>query len=119
MTHKKYIMKNLLSYNNFYTRVEFDAEDDILHGKILFINDTYIFHGHSIDEFKQMFHESVDMYIQDCKDEGKDPQKTFKGSFNIRISPELHRKMAIDAGDQGISQSKYIEKAIEFYQSQA
>jgi len=47
-----------------------------------------------------------------CKEAGKEPQKSYKGSFNIRISPELHRTAAVIASKEGISLNAFVERAI-------
>ncbi|ANQ51990.2 type II toxin-antitoxin system HicB family antitoxin [Flammeovirga sp. MY04] len=111
-------MKNLMEYKGYFTKPEFDAEDMIIHGKILFISDAYIFHGESLSEYEKMFQESVEMYLEDCKELGKTPQKTFKGSLNVRLTPENHRLLALKAAEQGISINKLIDKTLtEFVHS--
>ena len=40
------------------------------------------------------------------------PEKPFKGNFNVRIDPELHKKAVIIANKQGISLNKFIEHAV-------
>ena len=47
-----------------------------------------------------------------CKKNKTVPEKPFKGSFNIRIDPELHKKAVIIANKQGISLNKFIEHAV-------
>jgi len=42
----------------------------------------------------------------------KEPQKYYKGSFNVRISPEVHRKADLLAKSKRISLNKFVEKAI-------
>lgn len=48
-----------------------------------------------------------------CEKIGKEPNKEFKGSFNIRIPSELHKKVCIEAAKENISQNQYIIKALE------
>lgn len=48
-----------------------------------------------------------------CKQIGKRPEKSYKGSFNIRISPEIHRQAIIKATMLGISLNQLVQKAIE------
>ena len=43
----------------------------------------------------------------------KKPEIAYKGSFNIRISPELHRRLAIYATAHNISLNRYIEDTLE------
>jgi predicted HicB family RNase H-like nuclease len=48
-----------------------------------------------------------------CANTGKTPDKEFKGTFNIRISPELHRGISLQAAQQGISLNQYVLNALE------
>ena len=58
----------------------------------------------------------VDDYLVMCKEDGVAPETAYKGSFNVRITPQLHEKLAICAQNQGISLNKLIEKALQAYQ---
>ena len=48
-----------------------------------------------------------------CKEMKREPQKPFKGSFNVRIPPALHRKAAKKATLMGISLNQLVQKALE------
>lgn len=43
----------------------------------------------------------------------KDPLKSFKGSFNVRIAPELHSKAYKTASLSGKSLNQFVQEAIE------
>lgn len=43
---------------------------------------------------------------------GISPEKEYKGSFNIRIAPELHRKASIYSAINGESLNHFIESAV-------
>ena len=103
---------NMLKYKDFYGSVEYSAADECFFGKIIGITDLVTFEGNSVDELKNAYTEAVDDYLSLCKEAGKEPQKSYKGSFNIRISPELHRKAAIIASKEGISLNALVERAI-------
>ena len=105
-------MSNTLEYKGYLGSVEFSNEDDCFFGKILGINDLVTFDGNSVDEMKVSFHEAVDDYLDMCKRAGKQPEKTYKGSFNIRIDPELHRKASLLAQTQHMSLNRFIELSI-------
>ena len=55
----------------------------------------------------------VDDHIKDCENEQIKPDKSYKGSLNISLKPELHRKAATIAMLKNISLNKFIQKAIE------
>lgn len=106
-------MNNTLKYKGFFASVVFSDEDDILFGKIEGINDLVMFEGASVTELKNMFKEAVDDYIEICKQNNKPLLKSFKGSFNIRVKPEIHQRAAMLATIQGISLNQLVQKAIE------
>ncbi len=106
-------MKDFLIYKDFIGSVHFNAEDEVFFGKIEGIEDLISFEGQSVSELKNAFEESVDDYISICKENGKDLEKSYKGSFNVRISPEIHKKAKRLAIMKGISLNQLIQKAVE------
>lgn len=106
-------MKNSLNYKNYLGSVDFSAEDEVLYGKIEGITDLVTFEGRTVDELKRSFQEAVEDYIEICKQTGKPLEKSYKGSFNIRISPDLHRAAARKAIELGVSLNQLVESAIE------
>ena len=106
-------MKDVLTYKGFIGTVHFSAEDKVFHGKIEGIDDLVTFEGHSVEELIKAFHNEVDDYIALCKEMGKEPIRSYKGSFNVRISPEMHRKAAERAIQKGLSLNQFVQTAIE------
>ena len=100
-------------YKDYIGSVHYSADDEIFFGKIEGINDSISFEGSSVSELKAAFEEAVEDYIELCQLNGKEPEKTYKGSFNIRIRPELHKQAAQKALIERKSLNQYIEDAIE------
>ncbi|MEQ2580186.1 type II toxin-antitoxin system HicB family antitoxin [Hominiventricola aquisgranensis] len=108
-------MKNILEYKGYHTKAEVDLEEGIVYGKIEGIRDLVNFESETLEDFEKEFHLAVDDYIEFCKEVGKTPEKEYKGSFNVRITPELHRKIALLAYKNGDSLNQAVEKAIQGY----
>lgn len=106
-------MSDTITYKGYLGTVHFSEEDEVFHGKIEAINDLIMFEGKSVKELKKAFHEAVDDYLKTCSEMGREPQKPFKGSFNVRIPSDLHRKAAEKATRQGVSLNQFVQKAIE------
>lgn len=106
-------MANMLKYKGYHGSIEFSAEDNLLVGSVIGIRDSLNFHGSSIEEITQSFHDSIDGYLEMCEALGRSPDKEFKGSFNVRISPDLHRRAALTAEQEGMSLNQFIQQAIE------
>lgn len=99
---------NTLTYKGYQGRFEYDSDADIPHGEVLHLNDVVTFQGRSIDELKQALEDSVENYLLLCNEVGKEPERTFSGRFNIRISPELHQKIARKAAEAGLSLNSWV-----------
>jgi predicted HicB family RNase H-like nuclease len=105
--------KDYLEHKDFHGTVHFSNEDAVFYGKISGINDLITFEGASVKELQRAFKEAVEDYISICEKEKIPVLKSMKGSFNVRISPDLHQKAAIVSSKQGISLNQFVQKAIE------
>ena len=108
-------MSNLLSYKNYNGTVEYSKEDRCLYGKVVGIKSLLSYEGSSVQELEEAFQNVIDEYIQDCEERNVQPEIPYKGSFNIRINPELHRMVAIYAMENGKSLNAAVEEAIKQY----
>ena len=106
-------MKDVITYKDFIGTVHFGTEDSVFFGKIEGINDLVTFEGNSVEEIKKYFREAVEDYIQLCEENNKIPHKSYKGSFNVRVSPELHRKAIQQSVKRGISLNQLVQEALE------
>ena len=106
-------MKDILTYKDYIGSVHFNAEDDIFFGKIEGIEDLVSFEGSSVNELKQSFKEAVEDFIALCIEAEKKIEKSYKGSFNVRIPPEIHKQAKRIATMKGISLNQFVQKAVE------
>ena len=105
-------MNNTLKYKGFFASVVFSDEDNTLFAKIEGIDDLIMFEGSSVTELKNRFKEAVEDYIEVCKQTNKPCLKSFKGSFNVRVKPEIHQRAAMIATAKGISLNQFVQKAL-------
>lgn len=105
-------MSDLLTYKGFSGSVEFSAEDECLVGEVLFIEGKIAYFGESLPELKSMFHEAVDGYLEMCEERGIEPLKPFKGSFNVRVGPELHKAASLEAKRNNVALNTFVADAI-------
>ena len=108
-------MKNVLNYRNYIGTVEFSEEDKVLFGKVTGITDSISFEGDTVESLIEDFHAAVDEYLEFCRENQKEPQQQYKGSFNVRIAPELHRRASLDAMAKNMSLNSYVEEAIAMH----
>ena len=108
-------MKNTMEYRGYVGSVEFSEENEIFYGKVLGIKALISYKGTDAKGLLADFHSSVDDYLELCCAEGIKPEGAYKGSFNVRISPALHKKAAICALSENISLNNLVETAISSY----
>ncbi len=110
-------MNNILEYKGYHARIEFSSETKTLRGKIDGISDYVDFETDNISDIENEFHSAVDDYIAFCEEVGKEPDKEYKGTFNVRISPDLHKQLAILSFKADCSLNATVEKACASYVS--
>ena len=105
---------NSITYKGFYGSINFDQEEKIFFGQIEFIKDLVNYEARDAENLVNSFQEAVDDYLDTCKALSKEPNKTFKGSFNVRISTDLHKKASYIASEKSISLNDFVKKAITY-----
>ena len=105
-------MSNTIKYKNYLGTVQYSQEDNVFYGKINGVNDLVTFEGNSVSELNSAFREAVEDYTELCEIAGKPTEKSFKGSFNVRITPELHRELSRTSVELGLSLNQLVELAI-------
>ena len=106
-------MKNVLEHKSYTGSVEFSNTDETFFGKIVGIRDLVTFEADSVVKLKKAFKEAVEDYIATCIALGKDPDKEYKGSFNVRLKPKIHRLAAIKSATLKMSLNQFVEKVLE------
>ena len=103
----------MLKYKGYTGSVEYSDEDKCLFGKIQGLHGTLIsYEGTTIEEITKDFHGAVDDYLALCEAENKEPEKAYKGSFNVRVSPELHKQAVICAASHQMTLNSFVEGAM-------
>ncbi|MFP4035920.1 MAG: type II toxin-antitoxin system HicB family antitoxin [Desulfobacteraceae bacterium] len=92
-----------MKYKGYVAEVEFDEKAEIFHGEVVNLRDVITFEGKTVDELRQAFQDSVDDYLEFCAERGEEPEKPYSGRFVVRIEPELHRRIAVEARRRGMS----------------
>ena len=100
------------NYKSYAGSIEYSIEDNLLYGKVLGIRGLISYEGLTGKELETDFEHAIDEYLSDCKASGKNPEKPFKGSFNVRISAKLHQKAALLAMEAKISLNKFVAESI-------
>ena len=103
----------MLKYKGYYGSVQYDDEAKIFHGEVINIRTVVTFQGTTVDEIEQAFRDSVDDYLDWCKERGKEPEKPFSGKFVLKIPPELYRQLNIQAKQHNANLNSFIVQTLE------
>ena len=106
-------MSDMLDYKGYSGTVEYSTADNVLFGKVLGIKGLISYEGDSVQALKEDFKNAVDDYLEECAEDGVEPQKPYRGSFNVRISPELHRTIALYSASRGQTLNSTVEEALK------
>lgn len=108
-------MSSTMRYKGYVGSVEFSEADGVFHGRVMGIRSLISYEGENAAELVADFHGAVDEYLDMCKADGVAPEIAYKGSFNVRVTPQLHEKLAVYAQNHGISLNKLVEAALQAY----
>lgn len=106
-------MKDMMRYKNYYGSAHYSEDDRVFYGKVEFIRALVSYEGTDVQTLRKAFEEAVDDYLQACNEQGREPEEPFKGSFNIRVGPDLHRRLALEATSKGVTLNKYVADVLE------
>lgn len=102
-----------MNYKGYHGQVNYDEEAKLFHGEVVGLRDVITFQGTSVDELEQAFKDSVDEYLDFCKELQRSPEKPFSGKLMLRLPPEIHERAAYQAKTNGLSLNAWIRNGIE------
>lgn len=106
-------MSNLIEHKGYYGTVEYSAPDNVLYGKVIGIRGLISYEGTSLQALKEDFEGAIDDYLEMCTEDGIEPQRIYKGKFNVRVSPDLHRQLAHYSAQHSQTLNSTVEEAIK------
>lgn len=104
---------SLMHYKGYEALVEFDEEAELFHGEVINLRDVITFQGTSAAELKLALAESIEDYLDFCRERGEEPEKPFSGQFMVRTEPSLHKEITLAARKAGMSLNKWVSLALE------
>lgn len=103
----------MLKYKGYTGYVVFDDEAMIFHGEVVGLRDVVTFRGSNPEELKEEFERSIDGYLAWCQELGQEPERPFSGDIHLRIQPDLHARLFIEAKNSGTSLNTYITQTLK------
>jgi predicted HicB family RNase H-like nuclease len=102
----------MLNYKGYHGQVDFDEEAGLFHGEVLDLRDVITFQGKSVAELEQAFRDSIDDYLEFCKQDEVEPDRPFSGRLMLRLPTDVHRNVYIKAKNEGKSLNEYISEKL-------
>lgn len=103
-----------MEYKGYKGSVEYSKEDNCLCGKVLGLSKALIlYEGQTLEELRKDFEAGVDDYLEGCKAEGVKPMKPYSGRLNLRMTSELHSRVAAYAAYTGTTINNVINRAVQ------
>lgn len=102
----------MMEYKGYFAKVEFDDDANIFHGEVINLRDVITFEGETVGELRTAFVDSVEDYLAFCKERGEEPDKPYSGKFLVRVEPELHKTLVIQARKNGKSLNAWVNDAL-------
>lgn len=99
-------------YKGYIAEIWYEEDDRAFHGHVQGIRDTVHFTGTSPDELSQAFHDSVDDYLDFCRERGVEPQKPYSGKIALRTTPEIHALLGKAASMDGKSVNQWVSDTL-------
>jgi predicted HicB family RNase H-like nuclease len=106
-------MSDWVEYKGYVASVRYSDEDEIFHGRLEGISDLVTYEESDVATLKSAFHEAVDDYLAICRKENKEPQVPYRGTFNVRVGPGLHRRAAVYATGHQKKLNSVVAEALE------
>lgn len=102
-----------MTFKGYTARIEIDARDNLLVGRLLGLRDVVGFHANDVAGLRTAFEEAVDDYIDTCAKIGKTPEKPASGKLMLRVAPEVHSAALIAAQASGVSLNQWAGKVLQ------
>jgi predicted HicB family RNase H-like nuclease len=102
----------MMEYKGYFGKVEFDDENNVFYGEVINLRDIITFQGESVGELRRAFRDSVDDYLEFCAARGEEPEKPYSGKFVVRVDPELHKTISIQARKSGKSLNAWVHDTL-------
>ena len=104
---------NMMSLDGYEAKIEYDAELDLFRGEVLGLSGGADFYGKDPKQLRSEFKKSLYVFLEVCREKGIEPRRNYSGKFNLRISPDLHERLAIVAQAEGKSINTVAQEALQ------
>ena len=110
---KERMMKTTMQWKGYIAKIEYDPDIREFYGIVQNATSVITFYGSSVEKLEQEFENSMLEYFKVCEEKGRKPDKPYSGKFSIRLSPQIHGRIATSALQAGKSVNKWVSDTLE------
>jgi len=97
-----------MKYKGYHGEVFYDEDLKLFSGRVANAKAVGTFYGNKVEDLENAFRETVDCYLEFCKEKEVEPEKPFSGKFNLRLNPDMHRYLYFSAKSRNKSINSLI-----------
>ncbi len=102
-----------MTHEGYLAALEIDENAGVIHGRVINARAVLTFEGETLGELRTAFADTIADYRDWCNERGVEPEKPYSGTLSLRISPDLHRRVAEKAALSGESINQFIAERLE------
>jgi predicted HicB family RNase H-like nuclease len=106
-------MISVMEIDGYKAIIKYDPEISMFRGEFIGLNGGADFYAASVEGLLKEGRKSLKVFLKMCAEDGVNPRRKFSGRFNLRISPNLHERIAALAGASGQSINTWMIEALD------
>lgn len=104
---------NAMDINGYKAIISYDPDINLFRGEFIDLNDGADFYAADVKSLRKEGEASLKVFLDMCREKGIEPRRKFSGKFNVRIPPEVHAKLALEAASSGKSLNALVSEILE------
>ncbi|MBK1692531.1 toxin-antitoxin system HicB family antitoxin [Ectothiorhodospira mobilis] len=106
-------MNNIMIIDGYRAVIQYDPDIEMFRGEFTGLNGGADFYADSVAELREEGRASLRVFLDECRERGIEPTKSYSGKFLVRLPAELHEHAADAAMARGQSLNQFVASAIE------
>lgn len=106
-------MNNVMTISGHPAVIVYDPEIEMFRGEFVNLNGGADFYAADIAGLKREGELSLKVFLQECQERGIEPMRPVSGKLALRMQPELHRRLILEAARLGTSLNTLITRQLE------
>jgi predicted HicB family RNase H-like nuclease len=105
-------MKNVMEINGYKALIAFDPDTNLFRGEFIDLNGGADFYAADVKTLQREGKISLKVFLDMCREDGVEPQKSYSGKLMVRLPVELHQRAAVSAASRGKSLNSWLADVV-------